>query len=314
MIVILYEEATVHTATGAETYIPLGHEAHHGIEQVLLPVSPTAGNPIFLTKKFIGHAEYRWQVHSVRCEPGAERLCYRVRLIRRTQIDKQYYLKNILAARRKGARGVLHPWAIVEVEFGHHFNVGDAKGAFRDSKQYVDTIQLYSMPKRRLAVVTQVIERKAEDLVQVIPISSKAPGAGQRASIEVTSQLTRMVQYQKPSWAICEMIQTVTASRIIAPLVAHAKGPHSRDTTFGLTVRGHVRAKLKDAILYGVAADGRVLDTEALAAERTLSARLSAQLAEVETRLELFSLYERVAADSKLTLDEMRQLFPEQAS
>ncbi|MFC4421555.1 type II toxin-antitoxin system PemK/MazF family toxin [Cupriavidus pampae] len=310
----MYEEATVDATTGAEVYTPLGHEAHHGIEQVLLPLSPTAGNPIFLTKKFIGHPEYRWQVHSVHRAPGANRMIYRVLLIRRTQIDKQYYLKNILASRRKGARSVLHPWALVEVEFGHHFNVGDATGNFKESKQYVDTIQLYSMPKRRLAVVTQVIERKAEDLVQVIPISSKLPEADEQSTVEVTSQLIRMVHYQKRSWAICTMIQTVTASRIIAPLVARTSRLHSRDPTFGIVVRGHIRTQLKDAILHGVAAGSRISDTQSLMAEKALSARLSAEVASMETKLELFALYEQVAADSKLTLDEMRQLFPQHAT
>lgn len=311
MIVILYEEARVDAATGTETYLTLGHEAHHGIEQVLLPVSPTVGNPIFLTKKFIGHAEYRWQVHSVHWEPSADRLTYRVRLIRRTQIDKQYYLKNILAARRKGARGVLHPWALVEVEFGHHFNVGDAQGEFRESKQYVDTIQLYSMPKRRLAVVTQVIERKAEDLVQVIPISSKSPDADEKAVVEVTSQLSRMSHYQKRSWAICTMIQTVTASRIMAPLVVHDGRRHSRDTTFNVFIRGQARAQLRDAILHGVAAGSRITEAESLKAEKALSARLQQEIRTMRSQLELFTLYEKVAADSKLTLEEMRQLFPE---
>lgn len=311
MIVVIYEEATVDNVTGADVSISLGYESHHGIDEVLLPDHPTANSPLFITKKFTGHAEYRWQVQYVRCERGIDCLTYRVRLIRRAQIDRQYYLKNILVARKKGARSILHPWALVEVEFGHHLSVGDANGRVSGSKRYVDTIQLYSMPKRRLAVITHVIERKAEDLIQVVPISSKPPDTGDKSIVEVTSQLTRMVHYQKRSWAICGMVQTVTASRVIAPLVSHAGGPHSRDTTFGALIRGHVRMQLKDAILYGVAAGNRVSDAEALAAERVLSAQLRAEVEAMRTRFELFPLYERVAADSGLTLEEMRQLFPE---
>lgn len=161
--------------------------------------------------------------------------------------------------------------------------------------------------------MTQVLERKAEDLVQVIPISSKQPDASDKAAVEVTSQLSNMADYRKSSWAICGMIQTITASRIIAPLVVHSPHRQSRDNTFRTAVRGHTRTLLRDAMPYGVGAGDRVDDTESLAAERASSLQLRAEIEAMQRRLELFSLYERVAADSKLTLTEIRELFPDDA-
>lgn len=313
MIVVNYEE-TKQDTQGATVYIALGSETYHDIEEVLLPSSPMGGNPVFCTKKFAKHTEYRWEVESVQCQQGAGNLNYLVRLKRRTQIDKQHYLKNILATRKTRARALLHPWAIVEVEFGHSPTVGKASGDIKGNKRYVDTIQLYSMPKRRLAVVTQVIERTTEDLVQVIPISSKQPPASEQAVVEVTSQLSNMAHYQKPSWAICRMIQTVTASRVIAPMVTFAPGKRARDTSFKTAVRGAVRRDLKDAMMYGVSAGGRVAEAQALVAEKALSAQLHAQIAELSGKMALFSLYEQVARDTGLSVEEMREMYPERVS
>lgn len=63
---------------------------------------------------------------------------------------------------------------------------------------------------------------------------------------------------------------------------------------------GHVRPKY-----------ARITEAESLAAEKALSDRLQQEIRTMRSQLELFTLYEKVAADSKLTLEEMRQLFPE---
>lgn len=314
MIVVKYEEAIVDQATGAMTFAVLGTESHQDIEEVLLPSTPTTGNPIFFTKKFVGQPEYRWEVVTVKLDLAAVERTYVVRLNRRPQIDKSYYLKNILAARRNSAVHILYPWAIVEVEFGHSLDIGKANGDIRSNKRYADTMQRFSMPKRRLAIVNQVHSRR-DDLIQVIPISSRPPTPDEKAAVEVTSSLVNMVHYQKPSWAICRMMQTVTASRIIAPLIQRAPTVHVRDKGFRTLVRGAVRDGLKDAIMYGVAADGRVADAHALVQAKTVVAHLNDQVADLARKvadLERHAmLYERWAAEEKLTLNDLQMLFPD---
>lgn len=306
MIVVSYEEKIVNVATGAVTTAHLGSETHDAIEEVLLPSNPSPGTPIFFTKKFAGRHEYRWQVNDVRCMQGATALTYVVVLQRRPQIDKQDYLKNILTARKEKVRRVLHPWAIVEVEFGHALTVGKVSGDVRGNKRYVDTVQQYSMPKRRLAVVLQVLERASEDLVQVIPITSKPPLSTDKTAVEVTSELSTMVHYQKPSWAVSQMTQTVTASRIIAPKITPRFGPERRDKGFNQMVRGTVRDALKDAIMHGVAAGGRVSDSAALVEERSKAAQLAHQVSELADKV---ALYEQLVEYNGLTLDEVREMF-----
>ena len=171
------------------------------------------------------------------------------------------------------------------------------------------------MPKRRLAVVNQVLSQR-DDLIQVIPISSSAPQPNEKACVEVTADLSNMVNYQKRSWAVRRMMQTVTASRIIAPLIQRV--PHSpavRDKGFKSQIRGLVRDALKDAIMYGVAADSRVADKHALVQAKCDVAQLNSQVAALAQKVAQLehdaAVYERWAKDEKLTMTELQELYPD---
>jgi hypothetical protein len=129
MIVLRYEQAIYDPASGVTTYAVLGTESHHNIEEVFLPGTPSADNPIFFTKKFVTHTEYRWEVIDIYVDLASVQQTYVVVLERRAQIEKEYYLQNILAARRNSAVHVLRPWAIVEVEFGPALNSTCPRGA-----------------------------------------------------------------------------------------------------------------------------------------------------------------------------------------
>lgn len=317
MIIIKYEEERVDHSTGDYTYTALGEEAHKDIEEILLPDTPRT-SPIFFTKKFVGQPEYRWEVRSVEQNQNTTPLTYTVTLIRRRQVEKEFYLKNILATRRYTVRRVIYPWSLVEVEFGHAPTVRKLNCDTRSNKRYADTVQVHSMPKRRLAVVIQVIERNNEDLLQVVPITSQQPHSSDKAAVEITSALSKMVNYQKQSWAICRMIQTVTASRVIAPLVDRSPGPPVRDKSFRTQVRDTVREALKDALMFGVAADNRVQDTANLAIEKQLNEQLklnteslTRQIAELEKKL---GLYEKLAEYNELTHADVLEMFQNQPS
>jgi uncharacterized protein YifN (PemK superfamily) len=299
--------------------VVLGSESHNDIEEVMLPSNPEHGAPIYMTKKFIGQRDYRWKVESVCQKSGGANVHYLVTLSRGAQVQKQFYLKNILAAGRK-VREVVYEWSIVEVEFGHSLTVGKGTGDIGSNKRYADTIQLYSMPKRRLAIVIQVIERSTEDLLQVIPITSKAPFASDRSMVEVTSALAGFSYYQKRSWAACKMIQTVTASRIIAPAKAIRFQAPARDKGFKARVQGPLRDSLKDAIMHGVNASGRVRASQALvttqaecaalrnqvAAGNANAATLGQRVAELEAKLRMF---EQFVTESGMTLEEVHELY-----
>ncbi len=158
-----------------------------------------------------------------------------------------------------------------------------------------------------------------DELVQVIPITSKAPRVNDKTMVEVTSCLTNMAHYRKPSWAVCRMIQTVTASRIIAPMIladsAKSSAIRRRDTSFKTQIRGTVRAELKDAMMHGVAAGGRVQAAQSLAEVLKEKQRLTALTALLHQQVENLTsdteIYQRWAAYSRVTMGELRELFSE---
>jgi len=309
MIVVRYEEAVKKPTTGSISYTVLGAESYDGVEEVLLPLKPSQGKPIFFTKKFLGRSEYRWEVLDVGEDSSAAVRTYYVILNQRDQVDKADYLQKIVTAPRHGVF-TLNEWAIVEVDFGHHLDVGKENGHIRSNKRYVDTQHRLSMPKRRLAIVTKVVSRVNHELVQVIPISSRQPHLSDNTCVDVTRSLSQMVHYQKQSWAVCQMIEAVPASRILAPLikrVAHA--PAVRDQAFTNRLHAATRPAVKDAMMHAVNAAARVKDTRDLVSAKKDIALLKAQAAAMQTDI---NLYERFVKDmdSTLTLASLRSMYP----
>ncbi|MGF6727742.1 uncharacterized protein YifN (PemK superfamily) [Paraburkholderia sp. GAS41] len=259
MIVVNYEEQVTNPATGAVEHQALGSETHTQITEVLLPFTPTPADPIFMTKKFSGRDEYRWEVLGIGQDYTQPQRTYVVTLLRREPVKKNYYLSAILAAKKATPKKVIFRNAIVEVEYGHAMNIGDEAGGVESNKRYVDTVQRGSMPKRRLAIVNQVLERKEQDLIQVIPISSRKPVDNESSlrMVDVTACLSNLIHYQKPSWAICEMMETVAPSRIMAPMRrkftgANGQAVDQRDLAFATKITSSIRQELDDAMMYAV--------------------------------------------------------------
>jgi uncharacterized protein YifN (PemK superfamily) len=218
----------------------LGSETHTQITEVLLPFTPTPADPIFMTKKFSGRDEYRWEVLGIGQDYTQPQRTYVVTLLRREPVKKNYYLSAILAAKKATPKK-------------------DEAGGVESNKRYVDTVQRGSMPKRRLAIVNQVLERKEQDLIQVIPISSRKPVDNESSlrMVDVTACLSNLIHYQKPSWAICEMMETVAPSRIMAPMRrkftgANGQAVDQRDLAFATKITSSIRQELDDAMMYAV--------------------------------------------------------------
>jgi uncharacterized protein YifN (PemK superfamily) len=210
MIVIEYVELTEDKATGTVDRVLRGSESHDQIEEVLVPSVSVPSNPVFMTKKFGGVSVCRWLVVNVTVDTANQPTKYVVELNRPEQVSKEFYLRTILQSKKLQLSRLLHKNGIVEIEYGHSMEAGNGLGQRVDSRRYVDTVQKGSMPKRRLAIVNQIITGVSEELVQVIPISSKSPrGAGIDRAVDVTSCLTDLVHYQRQSWAICDMLETV---------------------------------------------------------------------------------------------------------
>lgn len=308
MIEVQYFEEQFDLTLQAIKPVLLGKEIYADIEEVLLPQkSPAQPAAVFMTKKFFGHPEYRWEVDKVVIQPpsaGAPQK-FDITLIRRNQLDKNEYLTQILNSPGKSIASVLHRFALVEVEYGHPLIVGKADGKIRSNKRYPDTLQAGSMRKRRLAVVNRVVASGYYPMVQVVPISSKAPLAGDASRVEVTNSLVNMTNYQERSWAVCSMIETVPATRIIAPVVRWNGGRGSgRDTGFKNKLQATDRQTFEDALMHGVESSIRVKDTAASKhAGKTIAKKeqeieaLDSRVKELEDGLRHLSAYKEMAAD-----------------
>lgn len=240
----------------------LGSEKYEDIEETLLPHEVKSGKRIFTTKKFSSHPEYRWEVIDVKLQPTVpgHATVFDVTLSRHTQLDKADYLTQIIKG--KTVASVLQKYAIVEVEFGHAPRIGKANGDIRSNKRYPDSIQSGNMPKRRLAIVLRVVSKGIRPVAQVVPISSVVPAVGEKSSIEITGSLRPFVHYNKRSWAICSMIETVPITRIIAPLIFRRYGIPNRDTAFKTKLESFDRAGFEIALMHGIGREQYIKDID----------------------------------------------------
>ena len=319
MILVRYMERQSDRSGNALPPILLGTELHDSIDEVLLPRNPQADVPIYFTKKFSGRVEYRWKV--VSCTgTAADRSTpqtFDILLDRKPQLHRSEYLSNILKTPGKSVQKLLHRYAFIEIEYGHPPVVGKRNNDIRSNKRYPDSVQFGSMPKRRLAVVNRVSVHAGRPVIQAVPISSVRPPPGDRTAVEVTGSLGVLPDYDKESWAVVSMIETIAPTRIIAPRVRWNNRAFGRDTGFKTTLSVSARVGFRDALMFAVESGGRVQDSLQLAelagrmaAQEKQLEELRLQLEQLQRRTRHFEAYKEMARDLALgtsrSLDAMR--------
>jgi uncharacterized protein YifN (PemK superfamily) len=211
----------------------LGTERIDNIEEILVPLNDK-NTPIFITKAFSGEACKRWRV---RFFLGIAPDHWGIWLTEK-DVSKDIYLSEILAKRRIGnAAGFVKKGAIVIVEFGHIYQTLNFQTGLTKSAMYPCNHQDGEMHKRRPAVVVKVDSRG----VTVVPITSKEPVAHEynRAIFELEVDSIKDIKELdtgKRSFAVCEMIQTVSPTRILPPESRDHRGKdraYRRDESFG---------------------------------------------------------------------------------
>lgn len=268
----------------------LGRALFSQIEEALLPHPSSGTSPVFFSKKFVGREEYRWQVVSTGLVSGvlpATTTTFKVALTAaKAQIEKDACLTYIMGQGKAGIKTILHRGNLVEVEYGHSLSIGKVTGEVKSNKRYPETVQTGSMPKRRLAIVIDAKVR-GKGVVQVVPISSNAPGAGDRSTVEVTGSLTSLVDYQLRSWAICSMIESVSPTRIFAARVKFPGSAPVRDKGFKSGLGKHEMGQIDAALVHGVALQDFMKKKEAEKSDLSAKvAQLEVDLAEAQLDLE----------------------------
>jgi len=333
-IIIRYFEQIKDPATSAITLAPLGMETLESISEVLLP--SVSGHKVFCIKKFTDVANYRWYVESVArlSDLGVKPAEYVVTLSKLFQSHgAEEYLQQTLAKTKQSLPSLIYPSTLVEVEYGFIQTVAREDGELRTNKRYCDTLQKGEMHKRRLAVVI----RAARGVVQVAPVTSEAPAAGDKTSFELSrdtlDQLATWGGSGKNSWVLTGMIETVSTSRILPPVSFYTVGQRQRtgrSTHYKLRLTADEKQELKTSLAHSVGitdypqVKASLLDAkEQLAAVPKTTADLAAALAKnaaLEALVGELRLVEEVAkdwakgmGDNSLAdrVDDLRRLYAE---
>ena len=256
-IQISYFQRTIDQAQ-TESVTPLGTETLDGVSETLLP-RHQEDSKIYFVKKFDGSACYQWLVLSVEKTAPTTTTCasFKIFLEAPSNTDAVEYLYQTLnKGKGRTLQSVVRPGNLVEVDYGHELAVGRSDGELRSNKRYSDTIQNGEMHKRRLAIVVNISRRST---LQVVPITSVEPAAMDKTAFEISSatlnQLTFYGNSGKRSWAIANMIETVSTRRVLPPVSYFNHRGHTRfgrDTNYSISLASAEVRSLKEALLHSI--------------------------------------------------------------
>jgi len=193
----------------------LGAESLENIDEILVPVN-FRDTPIFITRAFSGQAQRRWRVEYVLgTGPGV----YCIWLTAQDTSEDIYLSETLRRQRISNPARLLPKGRIVIVEFGHIYQTLHFEDGLRDSTGYPCQHQAGEMHKRRPAIVVSADARG----VRVVPVTSREPSASEHnlAIFELEAESTRQIREfgaGRRSFALCEMIETVSPGRILPPM------------------------------------------------------------------------------------------------
>ncbi|MBK5017260.1 type II toxin-antitoxin system PemK/MazF family toxin [Pantoea sp. S62] len=197
----------------------LGTKSIDDIEEVLIPISNMNKKkipPFFITIKFSGNQCFRWRVQYVL---GIAKNIWGIWLTEKDISDEVYLSQTLSMSRRSTAAQVARKGAIVIVEYGHIYQSLNFTNGLSDSSIYPCANQEGEMHKRRPAIIVSCDAWGAK----VVPITSVEPDASKKnnAIFQLESQSTQNISeftHGQNSFALCEMIQSVSYNRILPPL------------------------------------------------------------------------------------------------
>ncbi len=297
---------------GQKVTAPLGSETLNDIEETLLPSDPT--HKVFFIKKFSNRQGYRWFVVSVALSSaaGVTPAVYSVVLSKVIHPVPEEYLRQTLKKSPGSVNRRLWQGVLVEVDYGFVQSVGKTNGEIRTNKRYSDTLQHGEMHKRRLAVVIKT----SGNLVQIAPITSDPKSASDKTCFELTRKtlddLTFYGASGKRSWVLCNMLETVSTSRILPPATNYtARGRSAvrsgRNTNYTQRLSADEMKLLRASLLNVIGVSDYIQMKESLAVAtqeclelgplRDANRVLADEIASLKAKCTRLALIEEVAKD-----------------
>ncbi|MBJ8481041.1 type II toxin-antitoxin system PemK/MazF family toxin [Acinetobacter pittii] len=205
----------------------LGKEVYTGICEAFLP--DLFNQPqTFMVKKFENRQNYNWVVKNIIQHENNNELFFDILIEANIAKIPEVYLHDTLKRERWKPTRILYFGTLVEVEFGATQSIVKDK-TIKKTKRYPNVLQKNEMRKRRLAIVVKVL---SDHRVQVVPITSLDPGSDLstfQLSRETLDSLVFYGNSGKDSWALCNMLQTVSITRILPPISKQVERKTNKD-------------------------------------------------------------------------------------
>lgn len=239
----------------------LGTEVYTGIAEAFLPDLYNQEES-FLVKKFISRENYNWVVKKI-IQHNNELMFDMLLEANISRVPEIYLSQTIKRTRQKLVR-ILYQGTLVEVDYGFTQSIIKDK-TLKKTKRYPNVLQKNEMRKRRLAIVVKVL---SDYRVQVIPVTSVDP-KGDISTFQLSREtLDNLFFYGnsgKDSWALCNMLQTISITRIIPPITKHkerqsktALKPYTnyvRDETYRHKLSAYDRTNMLNTLLKAYSPD-----------------------------------------------------------
>jgi len=285
-ILVEYIERTVDQSQN-ESFTSLGTESLDGVAEALIP-RQEQGSTIYFIKKFASSSCYQWMVLAVDRTAPTDTACASFRITLEAPANTgpvEYLHQTLTKGKGRTIQSVVRPGNLVEVDYGHELAVGRSDGELRSNKRYSDTIQRGEMHKRRLAVVVSVARHAT---LQVVPITSQEPAATDKSAFEISAATLAQLKFYgnsgKRSWAIANMIETVSTRRVLPPMsyyMARGIQRSGRDPNYSVSLQNSETRALKEALLHSIGVRDYYDQQNALSQARTHIRQLEPLTAQV---------------------------------
>ncbi len=270
-----------------EDGVQLGCRTYDGIAQTIIPAFNTNDHDIYFTKSFSKNRDYRsWLVKSVVItDEGAE--IY----VSGNPIPDSVY--DHAKKQRRNFNSYIRKHSIVEVDFGHETSTfgltsGEEKNTYR-----TDSLMPGEMHKKRPCIVMGTRMKS----VTVIPLTTKDYSNPKHVPISSESFNTLHARYSdKTSFAVLDMIQTVSAHRVFPP--REAEGGKYR----------HQYSKYKLTKADGDAVDSALADIYNDDVTKQLKIAQTSLVSVRKEKSKLFDKYNEVAKQLEDAESEIKEL------
>lgn len=204
----------------------LGTKSFDNIDEVLIPVSQMRKKkipPFFFTMKFSGVQNFRWKVEFFL---GISKNVWGVWVTAKNTSGDIYLSETLAQSGRRTAGLVTRKGAIVIVEYGHIYQaLNFTNNSLSNSDIYPCSNQEGEMHKRRPAILVSCDSWGAK----VVPITSVEPEGFtfNNSVFELETKSTENISeftFGNKSFALCDMIQSVSYNRILPPLERLGQG------------------------------------------------------------------------------------------